>query len=315
MTPIESANLQKHLPMTLELEATDWLGLIFGAVTILIVIGLVMAFRSRPKSNSTHVTVGVAQNSPIVVDNSDSSVRQTRIDAKVNVKVLPRRREPLERESSPSRTARPSNSDTNGPQGFMVAVGLAILIGVGFYLQYFEWVVLATRSVYLALVVYSNIGFFTFLSGWIEARGDDYFWFLVYGLGSAAGAFFLFDAQNLIDQQMIDGAQAMSAPVSAVGGIRIPTPKLTLHQWIVAGLSLAMCGMSMFNAWLTASAVARTFVISTWEKEERGWLGRTLALMGRSNPGLSYLAKCAFLMCATAAMRYWWLPLALTRLR
>ena len=147
MTPIESANLQKHLPMTLELEATDWLGLIFGAVTILIVIGLVMAFRSRPKSNSTHVTMGVAQNSPIVVDNSDSSVRQTRIDAKVNVKVLPRRREPLERESSPSRTARPSNSDTNGPQGFMVAVGLAILIGVGFYLQYFEWVVLATRSV------------------------------------------------------------------------------------------------------------------------------------------------------------------------
>lgn len=291
---------------TLHLAMTDWLALIFGTLLFIVVIALILMFRQPERRNNVVVRVHKAKHSPIVIDASDRSVRQTQIDAQINVQVPP-----LARPERGNAVRPRGNSSSRGDdemQAVFMAVAAAVLLLVPLYLRYFEPVLVWTRGWYFALFAYSALGWLVGVTGLIKPVGSRHQWFAVQCIVSGLGAVVLLNGQDLIAPAMVDVAR--DAPLSVAGALGV-FKRLTWHGRLLALGSGVMCALAALNALLTTAAIWRSCILSFWQVEDMGPVARVVLRSTQQAGGSSFVVRAAVLLSLAIGVRYLWLPHAI----
>lgn len=291
---------------TLGLEITDWLALIF-AVLFFILLWVLL----RPPGRKNHISIHRVDNSPIVIDQSDRSTRHTKIDTKINVHVNQSKvpQTAVARPAAPASRQRQSNpGPADSGQAILLAAAGITLFGTVFYLQNFEMTVLVTRAFFFGLMAYSLSGLLAVQTNWIEPVNGEYRWFAAHAIVSMIGAAVLLNGQALIDPRV--QALAQQEPLSVQGALRVMA-QLSWGERFSCLASFVMCVLTMLIALRTALVIWRTYLVSFWDEEDLGMMGRVLLRFLPGADGLAYLLWSGLLLAMALAIRFVWLPYVL----
>jgi hypothetical protein len=257
-----------------------------------VVIGFVVAWWLGNRGGGIrNKTVIKGDNNKIINQQIDNSVRQTQINVDARVRVAP--------------AAPPSSPGSSDNTGAMFFYGLAMVVAAFFYIRVFDQVAFLSM-VLCALAVGAGSALLALSA--TNLLGDGVAVSLRAALLvclSVTAAWFLYDAQQMIDPRLVQAAQ--SVPLDA-GGIKVLANVLWRNGlWVTALASALTCVLCLLFA-VRALVVARRI----------GVAGRLALLLDDASyrahalmPSWRSMSSFVVVLALMGFMRFYWLPHAL----